>query len=453
MFNQFLDQILKEHPLFGIEKEDQQKGHITGLKIPDWVVEGPVYEVFVRNFSEKGTFKEVQDKIPYFLELGVKTLWLMPIFPIGKEKRKGTIGSPYSIKDYEQIDQSLGTPSDLKQLINAAHKSGLKIILDIVTNHMAVDNVWRKDYPQYFLTDDQGNPKRKIADWSDVVDLDYSNVELRQQMKKIISDWIANFDFDGFRCDVARLVPLDFWEDVYTDLIKLKDDIFLLAEWEGANLHPSAFHASYDWTTHFVLQDIYQGNRVASDLITWVIEKNANYPKNALPLRFTENHDFERTRGKFGRDSFYPFVVFNFILNGLPLIYCGQEFGLENTPQLFENDPIDWTRFEDRIFDFYKKMIALRKHYPALTSSEIVNIWNDNTDKIVSIEKSEKEEKILVILNFTNDQAAFHLKLPDFYHNIERFKDLFSGETVNKSEIEKFNIEPYGYFLLRPEKE
>lgn len=303
MFNQFLEKILEDHPLFGLEKDDQNKGHITGLKEPAWVHEGPVYETFVRNFSPQGTFNEVQDKLPYLKDLGVKTIWLMPIYPIGKKERKGSLGSPYAIRDYTAIDPTYGTRDDLKNLVEAVHRDGMRLILDLVANHMAVDSIWGQDYPEYFLRDENESITRKISDWTDVIDLDFSNRDLRTQMGEVIRYWVNEFDIDGYRCDVAGLVPLDFWEAVYTDLQKIKKDIFLLAEWESANLHQNAFHASYDWSTHFVLQDIYEGKRPAGDAITWVMEKEANYPRNALPLRFTENHDFERTREKFGQNS------------------------------------------------------------------------------------------------------------------------------------------------------
>jgi glycosidase len=448
MFKQLLDKILKDHPLLGLEKEDQNKGHLTGLKAPAWVNKGPIYEIFVRNFSTEGTFEGVRDKIPYLNELGIQTIWLMPIHSVGQIDRKGSLGSPYAIKDYRSIDPAYGTADDLKTLIKSAHQAGVRIILDLVLNHMASDNIWREDHPDFFLHDHYGDITRKISDWSDVVDLDYTNQILRRRIREIISYWISEFDIDGFRCDVAGLIPLDFWEDVYTDLIKIKKDIFLLAEWESANLHPKVFHASYDWSTHFVLQDIYDGKRPAEDAIMWILEKEANYPRNALPLRFTENHDLERTRTKFGENSFYPFVVLNFIIYGLPLIYCGQEFGLNNTPILFEKDPIDWDQRDNKIYNFYKKLIKLRQKYPAFSSRKLTSIRNDKPDKIVSFEKSDKGSKILAVLNFSNQHLKVKLEPADFYHNIEKFEDLYSAKRINKATLEELDIEPYGFLLL-----
>jgi glycosidase len=424
MFNQFLEKIKSDHPLFGLEQEDQNQGHLAGLKAPDWVEEGPVYEIFVRNFSSQGNL----------------------------EDRKGVLGSPYAIQDYSAIDPALGTAADLKNLVETVHRGGMRLILDLVANHMAVDSVWRDEFPEHFLQDDQGNITRKISEWSDVVDLDYSNQPLRIKMREMICSWVRDFDIDGYRCDVARLVPLDFWEDVHNDLTKIKKDIFLLAEWESANLHPTAFHASYDWSTHFILQDIYEGKRPAADAITWVVEKEANYPKNALPLRFTENHDFERTLGKFGPDSFYPFVVFNFIQYGLPLIYCGQEFGLKNTPTLSEKDPIVWDQFNENIFKFYKTLITLRKNYPALSSRELIRSRNDKQDQIVTIEKSYRDSTILAVLNFSQKQLKAKIELSDSYHNIQQFEELFSGKKISKTEFGKFTIKPYGFFLFKADR-
>jgi glycosidase len=453
MFNQLLNKILKAHPLLGLERENQNLGHLTGLKAPSWIRQGPIYEVFVRSFSPEGTFKGVRDKIPYLKELGIRTIWLMPIYPIGQKDRKGSLGSPYAIKDYTAIDPQYGTKDELKKLITSAHRAGLRVILDLVANHMAKDNIWRDVYPDYFIKNDDGEFTRKISDWSDIIDLDYANKKVWTRMQNIIQSWVQDFEFDGFRCDVAGLVPEEFWINVYGELLKIKDDIFMLAEWESANLHLEAFHATYDWSTYFVLQDIYEGKISATESVAWVVEKEANYPGNALPMRFTENHDLERTRETFGEESFYPFVVFNFLVYGIPLIYCGQEFGLRKKPFLFGKDPIDWDLFDATIFDFYKNLIRLRHYYPAFSSRILKNIWNDKANQIVSFEKSYKDQKILAILNFSRKRLTVKLDLSDLYHNNQWFEDLFSGETFKKSGIEKLNIEPYGYFIIRPEEE
>lgn len=449
MFNQLLEKILIDHPLLGLESEDQNKGHFSGLKAPTWIQQGPIYQVFVRNFSTQGTFDGVRDKIPYLTELGIKTIWLMPIYPIGERDRKGSLGSPYAIKDYTSIDKNYGSSEDLNNLIKAVHDADMKLILDLVVNHMAVDSIYLQDNPEYFLQDDKGILTRKISEWSDVIDLDYTNQELRSRIREIITYWVREFDVDGYRCDVAGLVPLDFWEEVHSDLLKIKEDIFLLAEWESANLHLTAFHATYDWSTHFILEDIYRGKRPAKDAVTWTLAKGANYPQNALPLRFTENHDLERTREKFGENSFYPFVVFNFILYGLPLIYCGQEIGSQNNPILFEKDPIEWNRGNSKILDFYKRLIKLRQKYPAFSSRDLTIHRNDKPDNIVSIEKSDRNSKILAILNFSNKQLMVNIELSDSYHNDDQIEDLYLGKRLSRSDLENLKIEPYGFYLFK----
>jgi glycosidase len=449
MFNQLLDNILKEYPLLGLEREDQNKGHLTGLRAPEWVNQVTIYEIFVRNFTAEGTLAATRDKIPYLKELGVNILWLMPIYPVGEKDRKGNVGSPYSIKNYSAIDPAYGNADDLKSLIQSAHHNGMRVIIDMVANHMAVDNVWRETHPSYFLKDDQDNFTRKISDWSDIIDLDYSNQELRNTMKEIICSWVEKYDFDGFRCDVAGLVPTDFWEDVYNDLVGIKDDIFLLAEWESANLHTTVFHATYDWSTHFVLKDIFKGKRPAANALTWVTEKEKNYPRNALPMRFTENHDLDRTRDTFGDRSFYPFVVFNYLMYGIPLIYCGQEFGLKKTPTLFEKDQIDWEQFNRPVFNFYQKMIGLRKKYPAFSSRQMTPVGNDHPDQVVSFEKGSDNQKILAIINFSQKDLTCKIKLSDEYHNISIFEDIYSGRTINKSELEQIVVKSYNFAILK----
>jgi glycosidase len=444
-----LQEIIKESGLIGIDKHMPQLGDINGLQPPKWVLEGPIYEIFVRNFTTVGTLKAVENRLAYIKNLGIKTIWLMPVHPIGQMDRKGRRGSPYAISDYYEIDASLGTKDDLKSLIIAVHRNGMKIILDIVANHAANDHIWLNENPDWFINADKGNVIRKPLDWIDVTDLNYENKELTQQMKKMIRYWVEEFDIDGYRCDVAGLVPTDFWEDVYHDLIKIKSDIFLLAEWESANLHSTAFHATYDWSAHFVLWDIYKGRRLAKEVVNWVLEKEANYPRNALPMRFTENHDLDRTREKFGENSFYPFVVFNFVLYGLPLIYCGQEIGLRDLPSLFEKDPVDWDKTDRKILGFYKKLISIRQNNPSLSSREMYPIENDKSDQIVTMIKSDKASKILIVLNFSDQHLTTNIEPADFYHNNDKFEDLYSGKRVNRSELREFEIKPYGFYLFQ----
>lgn len=449
MYNKYLKKILTDHPLLGLDNQFLEPSLTGGLTPPDWVQEGPVYEIFVRNFTSEGTFSGVINKLPYLKDLGIKTIWLMPIYPIGKIDRKGSLGSPYAIRDHRQIDQNLGTKASFVELIKIIHRYDMRIIIDLVANHAAADHVWNETSPQYFM-DYQSKKTRKISDWTDVIDFDYTQQEFRQMMIETICYWLLTFDIDGFRCDVAGLVPLDFWEDVYSALSEIKKDVFLLAEWESAEFHNKSFNTTYDWSTYFVLKDIFEEKRNASDCLAWHTAKQEVYPRESLPLRFTENHDLKRTRNTFGKDSFYPFVVFNYTIYGIPLIYNGQEAGQEEETLLFDKDCLDWSRADDHILRFYKKLIGLRKDFPALSSRQLNPIQNNHSKSVVSFEKVKDEQKMLVLLNFSNQSLKLKIDLPLKYHNTRNFEDVFSGNSLRAEDLRALEIKPHGFYILKP---
>jgi glycosidase len=451
MYLQMLKSILADHPLYGIEVIEKSLGDQSGLEPPAWIHEGPLYEIFVRNFSSPGTFNGVRDQLPYLKDLGIKTIWLMPVHPIGWDKRKGTWGSPYAIRDFYAVDEALGNKADFKDLVEAVHHQDMRIILDLVVNQTAPDHPWSTDHPHFYPGPNPKKKSRLHPDWTDIVELEYDNKELRKAVRNVIRYWVETFDIDGYRCDVAGLVPLDFWEEVSADLQKIKKDIFWLAEWESARFHLNAFHATYDWSNYFLLENIFNGKRPAADALTWAIEKEAHFPRNSLPLRFTENHDFERTRKIFGADSFFPYAVFNFTMYGLPLIYCGQEIGFKEMTPLFEKKTIDWEGKDEKIFHFYQQLISLRKKYPALSSRTIEAIPNNQSDLIISYIKKEGTEKILVVLNLSKKTTEVTLDLSDKYKNLH-FSDLFNDhKSIDGRKLSPLKMEPYGFYLLKAE--
>ncbi len=448
MFNQFLEKILSDHPLIGVERDDYQKGHLSGLEAPAWVKKGPVYEIFPRNFSAGGTFRDIQNRLNDLKNLGVKTIWLMPFHPIGEKGRKGKMGSPYAIRDYLAIDQSYGTENDLKELITHIHDLDMKVIMDVVANHTALDHVWRSERPAVYKDYLSIQHTRRIREWTDIVDLNYQIPDMNQLMYSVLHYWVNSFDFDGFRCDVAGLVPLEFWQEAFEKLSSIKKDLFFLAEWESARVHINTFHATYDWTTYFVLHDIYEGNRAASDALQWVMEKTDQYPQKSLTLRFTENHDFERTTKKFGEESFYPFVVFNFVLNGIPLLYNGQESGQDKAPSLFDKDPIDWSGDSHKIYQFYKKLIHIRNENRSLQSGDMYVIGNDQRSKVVSFIKKKETENIFVLINFCDEFCEVK---PDWPKN-SMFKnayDLYNDCRLREEDLKVMRIDPYGFYIIK----
>ena len=338
LYNKFIEKYL----IFGIESDFHDCNYIAGPSIPNWIETQTIYEIYVRAFSKEGTFNGVEKNLTKIQSLGIDVIWFMPIYPIGKIKRKGTLGCPYSVQDYFNVNSEYGTNADFKNLVAMAHNLGMRVIIDLVVNHVAHDYAGFKKYPEIALRDKSGNPTRKVADWSDVVDLDYSNKTTWNHVLDIMRYWIEEFDIDGFRCDVAGLVSTEFWEWAMPQIQSLKKDIFMLAEWESPLLHKKVFHATYDWILYCIMLDVVKGKTAASDIAKWIETKNNVYPKNSLFLRFLENHDKVRAAKMFKEEQLSALLVLIFSIDGLPLIYNGQEIGVKHYPSLFDKETIDW---------------------------------------------------------------------------------------------------------------
>ncbi len=445
--------LIGDYNLYGIPDEKEDWHHKQGPAAPEWIDEGPLYEIFVRAFSEQGTFKQVEQRLNYLQELGVGTIWLMPVYPIGEKGRKGKLGSPYSVRDYYEVNPELGSKEDLHRLIRSVHRRGMHIIVDMVANHVSNDYVEMRDKPNLFSRDAQGNFTREVADWSDVTDFDYSRPETRAYMMEVMKYWIKEFDFDGFRCDVAGMVPIDFWEEAVAELKKIKPDIYMLAEWEDPAMHAKAFHSTYDWMLYHLLKDIRDGKKPASMAPEWVEEKRSFYPQNALPLRFIENHDEERAAKVFGKEGFKPFAAFIFSIYGVPLIYNGQEWGETEKPTLFDKVSIDWHNQDTMILDFYKKLNRLRRTHPALRSPELQIIKNDQPEKVISFRKESKGETLIVVLNTSDEKIVVALDAETIPTN-SRLTDLLGiSGTESLDDWKKQKLSPFsvGIWELKSE--
>ncbi len=335
----------------------------TAPAAPSWARNGILYEIFIRQFTPEGTFRAAERHLPEVKSLGVNILWLMPIYPIGEEGRKGSEGSPYSVRDYRAVDPELGTAEDFRHFVQRAHQLGLKVILDVVPNHASNDNVEMKAHPDWFVRDTNGRFTRRVADWWDVTDFNYKNPEMREFMAENLLYWLKNYDIDGYRCDVAGMVPYDFWKSVLPRLRQVKPDIFLLAEWEDPRLLISGFNSDYDWTLYHILKDIREGKKRTSAAIQIVAQKDGKYPRNALPMRFLENHDEQRSLSVFGAEAIGAYASLIFTLPGIPLLYAGQEWGARQKPTLFEKQPLNRKLADTALVNFYRTLIAMRRRY------------------------------------------------------------------------------------------
>ena len=371
---------------------------------PNWAYDATIYEVNIRQYTPEGTFKAFETHLPRLQKLGVKILWLMPVNPIGIVQRKGKLGSYYSVKDYKGINPEYGNMDDFKQLVNKAHDLGFKVIIDWVANHSSRDNKWVTEHPEWYVKDSTG----KIAtqyDWTDVAKLDFKSKEMRSAMIDEMDYWLKETGIDGFRCDVAGEVPVDFWNQVYPALKKTKPDIFMLAEGEKPALHDSAFDMTYAWEFHKLMNGIAQGKNKVTDIDKYLRKQDSLYKPNAFRMTFTSNHDENSWNGtEFERmkDAAKTFAAFTFTMPGMPLIYTGQKSGLNKRIRFFEKDTVQYTSNE--YTPFYESLIKLKKDNPVLWNGEkgakVVRVKSSVPEVYAFIRQNERN-KVFAIFNLS----------------------------------------------------
>ncbi|MDR7332322.1 alpha-amylase family glycosyl hydrolase [Roseateles asaccharophilus] len=388
-----------------------------------WTRQAVIYQVNVRQYSAAGTLAAVQADLPRLKTLGVDILWFMPWQPIGRKNRKGTLGSYYSISDYTAINPEFGTLADAKALVNEAHRLGLRVILDWVANHTAWDHPWATAHKDWFklnakgevyaVTFNEGQPGEEH--WDDVIGLNYKSPGLRDAMVDAMKFWVREVNLDGFRCDVASLVPTDFWVRARKELDALKP-MFMLAESDAIELHTSgAFDMTYSWDlADQVFKKVGKGEAGAPLLKAWLARQQNpqtnGYPAHAYRMRFTSNHDFNSWHGSDAElygDAHRALAVLSFMLPGMPLIYNGQESGLAKRLAFFEKDAIEWKGYE--LADFYRGLIALKHRHPALAAGQYgapVQLLDAPAD-VVAFERRLGGDVVRVAVNLSRTPVAY----------------------------------------------
>ena len=380
----------------------------------DWVRDGLVYEIYPRAFSAAGDFNGITARLDDLKQLGVNILWLMPIHPIGELKKKGTIGSPYAVRDYYAINPAYGTKADFKRLIAEAHRRRMKVIIDVVANHTSWDSVMMKT-PEFYEHDAQGRITYP-HDWSDVAELNYNNALLRRYMIDMLKYWIREFDLDGFRCDVAEEVPTEFWETARAELEAIKPDIVMLAEGHKPELLLKAFDFDYSWPLHSALTNVLQGRAAASTLRAAWEQEFREWPQGSLHMRFSDNHDERRAIARFGEPGALAASVLMFTLDGVPMLYNGMEVGdttESGAPALFEKLPIFWPIGERRpeFPRFYQQMSALRRASAALRRGTLEWVSNPDESRVVTFMRRSRGEEVLVAINLSNRPFSGSLRV------------------------------------------
>lgn len=416
---------------------DQIDGH------PAWIMQGNIYEVNVRQYTPEGTFNAFSKHLDRLKAMGVQTIWFMPINPISKLDRKGSLGSYYAVSDYTTVNPEFGTMDDFKKLVQAIHDKGMKVLIDWVPNHTGADHRWITEHPDFFVKDSTGKPAVAF-DWNDTRQLNYNNPVLQDSMLRAMKYWIEDTHIDGFRCDVAWNVPASFWRKSIPELKKMKN-VFMLAEGDSTYLPKSGFDAVYPWHMFKMMEKVAKGEKNALALDSINKENETIYPKNTIQMYFTSNHDENSWNhadfGTFPGDIHAPFAVFTQTMrNSVPLVYSGQEEPLLRALKFFDKDPITFKNFERE--KFYKTLLTLRKNNEALSADASFKKVQLGDDKAIYAYIREKgTKKILVILNFSKTEQTITLKDPTLAGKVH---NVFAEKEVTLSSKE-WKMKPWGY--------
>ena len=401
-----------------------------------WHKNATIYEVNLRQFTAEGTFNAFLPHIDRIHNMGIDILWFMPIHPIGEVNRKGGLGSYYSVKDYKGVNPEHGTIADFKAVVDKAHSLGMKVLIDWVANHSAFDNPWAENKDWYTL-DSLGNLQPPLGtDWWDVADLNYDNNDMRLAMIEAMQYWVEEFDIDGFRCDVASWVPNDFWKQAI-DSLNLIKPMFMLAEGEEPSLHQAGFQMTYTWEYMHITNEIAQGKMTFKNLDDLMAKEDTNYSQDAYRLYFTTNHDENSWKGdvfeRYGNTHLLQ-AILAFTIDGMPLLYSGQEAGLNKRLAFFEKDTIQWGDYS--YADFYSSLLKLNKSHRALWNGKyggkFSKIEMDDSD-LYCYKRAVGEDKVMVFLNFSESNKSINLNVTQS----QPLTELFSQELVeNLSNIE-----------------
>lgn len=414
------------------------------LKTPEWVKNATIYEVNIRQFTPEGTFGAFEKHLPRLKAMGVDILWLMPIHPIGELNRKGSLGSYYAVRDYRGINPEFGTHEDFAHLVDAAHNLGMKVIIDWVANHTSPDALWIEEGKlDWYTLDSLGKVQPTIGtDWWDVADLNYDNPAMRKEMIACMEYWVRDFNIDGYRCDVAGWVPMDFWNAARAALDQIKP-VFMLAEAEGKELY-SAFEMTYGWEFHHILNDVAKGKKNAADVQAYF--ERMQLPAGAFHMNFTSNHDENSWNGtemeRMGEARF-AMAVMAATIQGMPLVYNGQETSLDRRLKFFDKDSINWDKMD--LVDFYTRLLSLHQRNPALavglnqTAPKFLST-KDQKDLLIYT-REQGTSKVLVVINLSANAKKVTLSAPA----AGTYLNLFTNKKETLKAKQVVSLAPWGY--------
>ncbi len=419
--------------------------------MPEWARNATIYEVNIRQFSQEGTFRAVEEQLPRLKELGVDILWFMPVHPSGKAKPEDSLSNPYAVTNYMAVDSAYGKTADFKALVKRAHDLGLRVIMDWVPNHTGWEHPWVKDHPEYYTKingkiasplDDKGQP----SDLTYVADLNYGNAAMRLEMIKAMKYWVKECDIDGFRCGVAGMVPDDFWAQARPALDSVKT-MFMLAESESDPKQFSSFNMNYGWGMYTVLKAIAQGARPATSIDTLIAHNRSKYPPWYFQMLFTQNQDINRKFGTlkeiFGQGA-ETFVVLTSTLEGMPLVYNGMEANLDKRLPLSEREPISWGDYSKA--GLYKSLLTLKHRNRALwngtAGGKASKIPTDHDEAVYAFYRAKEIDRIVVITNLTDQPQLIRLTGEGF-DGI--YTEIFTRQPTELKSGMSFSLKPWEY--------
>lgn len=417
------------------------------LQHPEWSKNATIYEVNVRQYTKEGTFNAFAEHLPRLKELGVDIIWLMPIHPIGEKNRKGELGSYYSVKDYYGINPEFGTEQDFRSLIKKAHDMNMRVIIDWVANHSAWDNKLTEEHPEWYTRTHDGQfQPTPWYDWDDIIDFDYKKPGIRKYMTEALKYWVKEFDIDGYRCDVAGFIPVDFWNNVRNELDAIKP-VFMLAEWESRDLHKNAFDMTYAWQLYEKMHHVVKGSATMYVLYDYMAHHVNTFPRNGYRMNFVDNHDknsWEGTPFSMFGSAVETCIVLTCTAEGMPLIYSGQEAGLDRKLAFFDKDLIEWK--EHPHGEIYKKLFRLKKENKALWNGKYggsaMPVAHNQMKSVLAFTREKDGDKLVCFFNFTNKPVEVETK--GTIHT-GKYTDVFTGQNIELKGADKVELPAWGY--------
>jgi alpha-amylase len=422
------------------------------FKPVDWAHSTNIYEVNVRQYTNEGTFNAFAEHLPRLKDLGVKTLWFMPITPIAKKKIKGTLGSYYACSDYTSINPEFGTLDDFKNLIKQAHKMGFKVIIDWVANHTGWDHKWTTEHPEYYQRDSATNDFKIASGMDDIIELDFKNPALRKAMKDAMLFWVTECGIDGFRCDLAFWVELDFWKEARKELDAVKP-LYWLGEFDELEKpeYGEAFDASYSWSWMHRTEDFYKKQQPLDSLYE-ILKRYDDLGDSTMRAWFTTNHDENSWNGteyeKYG-DMAKTLAVFSATWNGVPLLYSGQEIGNNKRIKFFDKDLFEEAGNASEMTGFYKTLLALKNNNPALRAGDpavqTFRIKTSDAKNVFAYLRKNGAKEVLVVLNMSA-QKDLHFEILD-EHITGVFTNVFSAAANDFTTEKSFEMQSWEYLV------